>query len=107
MKSNNATPKRLIIFFLVLVMFTAGMWLWWIDGTAPVVSTDTKPIIFVTAAEREWAVSFYKMGADYVVVPRILSGHQVAHLLGPQKLSEIKAGEVKQEHLEELRTKIS
>lgn len=47
MKSNNATPKRLIIFFLVLVMFTAGMWLWWVDGTAPVAATDTKPIIFI------------------------------------------------------------
>ena len=74
---------------------------------ASVKELSSKPIVFVTAAEREWAVAFYKMGADYVVVPRILSGHQVAHLLGPQKLAEIKAGEVKQEHLEELRTKIA
>ncbi len=66
----------------------------------------TKPTVFVTAAERDWAVSFYRMGADYVIVPRILSGHQVAHLLGNQKLAEIREGEIKREHLEELREKL-
>lgn len=59
-------------------------------------------IIFVTAAERNWAVKFYSAGADYVIVPRILSGHQVAHLLTAAKLSEIKEGKYKKEHLEEL-----
>ncbi len=67
---------------------------------------QNKPIVFVTAAEKEWAIRFYKTGADYVIVPRILSGHQVAHLLGPQKLAEIKEGEVRQEHLEELRERV-
>lgn len=67
----------------------------------------TKPIVFVTAAERDWAVNFYRDGADYVIVPRILSGHQVAHLLGPQKLAEIREGEIKQEHIEELRQRIA
>lgn len=47
MKSNNPPSKRLIIFFLVLVMVAAGTWLWWVDGTAPVAPTDTKPIMFV------------------------------------------------------------
>ena len=63
----------------------------------------SKPIVIVTAAERESAIKFYSAGADYVIVPRILSGHQVAHLLTEQKLSEIKEGRVKQDHLEELR----
>ncbi len=62
-----------------------------------------KPIVFVTAAEREWAVKLYHRGADYVIVPRILSGHQVAHLLTYQKLTEIKEGKLKEDHLEELR----
>ncbi len=61
------------------------------------------PIVFVTAAEREWAVKFYQGGADYVIVPRVLSGHQVAHLLTNQKLEEIREGKLKHEHLEELR----
>lgn len=61
------------------------------------------PVVFVTAAEREWAIDFYRLGADYVIVPRVLSGHQVAHLLTPQKLSEIQEGKLKHEHLEELR----
>lgn len=64
---------------------------------------ENKPIVFVTAADRKVAVKFYRLGADYVIVPRILSGHQVAHLLTSQKLSEIKEGELKKEHLEELR----
>ncbi len=64
----------------------------------------SKPIVFVTAAEREWAMKFYQEGADYVIVPRILSGHQVAHLLTEQKLSEIREGRMKTDHLEELRS---
>src|SRR6185295_20341694 len=64
---------------------------------------DQKPLVFVTASDREWAVKFYRLGADYVIVPRILSGHQVAHLLTAQKLSEIKDGELKRDHLDELR----
>jgi len=64
---------------------------------------DKKPTVFVTAAEREWAIKFYKQGADYVIVPRILSGHQVAHLLSSSRLEEIKSGNLKKEHLEELR----
>lgn len=62
-----------------------------------------KPIVMVTAAEREWAVKFYQNGADYVIVPRVLSGHQVAHLLSSQKLADIREGRLKTEHLEELR----
>lgn len=69
-------------------------------------SLNEKPLVFVTSAERNWAISFYKQGADYVIVPRILSGHQVAHLLTSQKLSEIRDGEIKEEHLEELRGKV-
>lgn len=64
--------------------------------------SGSKPIVFVTAAEREWAVKFYRHGADYVIVPRVLSGHQVAHLLTAQKLSAIREGEMKKDHLEEL-----
>lgn len=66
-----------------------------------------KPIVFVTAAERDWAVSFYRRGASYVIIPRILSGHQVAHLLSKEKLLEIREGEVKKDHLEELRSEMS
>lgn len=61
------------------------------------------PVVFVTAAEREWAVKFYHKGADYVIVPRILSGHQVAHLLTKEKLETIREGKLKHEHLDELR----
>lgn len=64
---------------------------------------SNKPTVFVTAAERDWAVKFYQQGADYVIVPRILSGHQVAHLLTPTRLEEIREGHIKKEHLEELR----
>lgn len=64
---------------------------------------NKKPIVIVTAAEREWAVKFYQAGADYVIVPRILSGHQVAHLLTDKKLEEIQEGALKDEHLEELK----
>ena len=64
---------------------------------------EKKPTVFVTAAEREWAVKFYQQGADYVIVPRILSGHQVAHLLTPGRLEEIRSGSIKKDHLEELR----
>jgi Kef-type K+ transport system membrane component KefB len=66
---------------------------------------ETKPLVFVTAAEKTWAVTFYKRGADYVIIPRILSGHQVAHLLSNQKLAEIRQVELKNDHLEELREK--
>lgn len=66
-------------------------------------SVQPKPVIFVTSAERDWAVKFYNRGADYVIVPRVLSGHQVAHLLTNQKLAEIREGHLKKEHLEELR----
>ncbi len=62
-----------------------------------------KPLVMVTAAEREWAMKFYRAGADYVIVPRVLSGHQVAHLLTEKKLEEIKEGFLKEEHLQELR----
>ncbi len=62
-----------------------------------------KPTVFVTAAERDWAVKFYNAGADYVIVPRILSGHQVAHLLTPARLDEIREGHIRKDHLDELR----
>jgi len=62
-----------------------------------------KPTVFVTAAERNWAINFYHDGADYVIVPRILSGHQVAHLLTTEKLAEIREGGMKRDHLDELR----
>lgn len=68
--------------------------------------SGSKPIVFVTAAEREWAVKFYRHGADYVIVPRVLSGHQVAHLLTAQKLSAIREGEMKKDHLEELHSSL-
>lgn len=64
---------------------------------------EIKPTVFVTAAVREDAVEFYRLGADYVIVPRILSGHQVAHLLTDEKLAEIRQGKMKADHLQELR----
>jgi Trk K+ transport system NAD-binding subunit len=70
-------------------------------------SLNRKPIVFVTAAERHWALKFYRLGASYVIIPRILSGHQVAHLLTNQKLTEIREGQLKKEHLEELREELS
>lgn len=60
--------------------------------------------IIVTAATVEWAKHFYQKGADYVVIPRVLSGQQMASMLTSQrKIEEIFSGETRREHMEELR----
>ncbi len=66
-----------------------------------------RPLVFVTAPDHESAVRFYRQGADYVIIPRVLSGHHVAHLLTSEKLADIKKGETREEHLKELRATIN
>jgi len=70
-------------------------------------SLEKKPLIFVTGADRESALKFYELGADYVIVPRILSGHQVAHLLTAEKLASFEEGKLRNEHMEDLREDIN
>ena len=62
----------------------------------------SKAIVFVTANQLYEALDLYDYGADYVIVPKIMSGESVSLIL--QKFMENKKGltKVKKEHLKHL-----
>jgi len=56
----------------------------------------------VTSAESEAALEFYREGAAYVIVPRILSSHLIERFLTSEKTKELLDGSLRKEHIEEL-----
>jgi hypothetical protein len=56
----------------------------------------------VTSAESEKALSFYKRGASYVIVPRILSSHLIEGFITGNRFTDLIEGNLKKEHMEEL-----
>lgn len=59
----------------------------------------------VTAAEVSWALKFYQAGADYVIIPRILSSHAVASILEDSHIRQLLSGQLRERHIRELREK--
>ncbi len=56
--------------------------------------------IIVTAQSTEEALSLYKLGADYVIIPRMLAGDFMSHALKSLDASKIKR--LKEQHLKKL-----
>lgn len=56
----------------------------------------------VTSAESAAALEFYREGASYVIVPRILSSHLIERFLTSEKIEELLDGSLRKEHIEEL-----
>ena len=65
-------------------------------------SVNCKALTFVTATSISEALNLYDAGADYVIIPQIMSGERIAHLL--QKYMDDKKGmkKAKSEHLQHL-----
>ncbi len=61
--------------------------------------------VVVTAAETKGALRFYQQGADYVIIPRVLSSHQVALLLEDSHIGQLLSGQLREKHLKEIREK--
>src|SRR3989344_4629392 len=59
--------------------------------------------IVVTSADTRSALKLYNLGADYVIIPRILSSYIVAHILSDSHIEELFSGELKKKHLEEIK----
>ncbi len=58
-------------------------------------STNPKSVLIMTTSNVDYAVDLYNEGADYVVLPKILSGERTASIVGtviekPQEFEEIK-----------------
>ena len=58
--------------------------------------------VVVTSPEGEKALEFYQQGADYVIVPRILSSHVVEKILIDKDFAGLKEGILRKKHIEEL-----
>jgi Kef-type K+ transport system membrane component KefB len=58
--------------------------------------------VVVTSADGDEALEFYKEGAAYVIIPRILSSHLVERFLMGDRFSDLKDGSLRKEHIEEL-----
>jgi len=58
--------------------------------------------VVVTSADINEALEFYKEGAAYVIIPRILSSHLVERFLMGDQFSDLKDGSLRKEHIEEL-----
>jgi len=65
-----------------------------------------KAPVVVTAAEVSSALKFYEEGADYVIIPRILSSYFVASLLEEGHIKDLTSGRLREKHLAELEKKI-
>jgi Kef-type K+ transport system membrane component KefB len=61
--------------------------------------------VVVTSAETKWALRFYQQGSDYVIIPRVLSSHQVALLLEDSNIDQLLSGKLRERHLKEIREK--
>jgi Kef-type K+ transport system membrane component KefB len=62
---------------------------------------DKFPVV-VTSADSNEALEFYKEGAAYVIIPRILSSHLVERFLMDDQFRDLKDGSLRKEHIEEL-----
>ncbi|OGY22044.1 MAG: hypothetical protein A2113_02410 [Candidatus Woykebacteria bacterium GWA1_44_8] len=58
--------------------------------------------VVVTSAESSGALEFYREGASYVIVPRILSSHLIEKFLTGEKMEELLDGSLRKEHIDEL-----
>lgn len=59
--------------------------------------------VVVTAAESQAALDFYRQGATYVIIPRLLSSHLVERFLLTSDFADLISGTLRKEHLEELK----
>ena len=59
--------------------------------------------VVVTAAESQAALDFYRQGATYVIIPRLLSSHLVERYLLTSDFADLISGTLRKEHLEELK----
>jgi Kef-type K+ transport system membrane component KefB len=62
---------------------------------------DKFPVV-VTSAYSSEALEFYKEGAAYVIIPRILSSHLVERFLMGDQFRDLEDGSLRKEHIEEL-----
>jgi Kef-type K+ transport system membrane component KefB len=58
--------------------------------------------VVVTSPVAETALEFYKLGASYVIVPRILSSHLMEDFIRTDGLKKLTEGELKKKHIDEL-----
>ena len=49
------------------------------------------------------ALDYYKKGAAYVIVPRVLSSHLIERYLLSDKFEDLQKGNLRADHIEELR----
>jgi Kef-type K+ transport system membrane component KefB/Trk K+ transport system NAD-binding subunit len=63
--------------------------------------TGKVPLV-VTAPSPSQAMAYYKKGASYVIVPRILSSNLIEKFLFTRDFEDLKEGTLRREHLEEL-----
>ncbi|MEX0621530.1 MAG: cation:proton antiporter [Candidatus Woykebacteria bacterium] len=61
-----------------------------------------RPPVVVTSPLPETALEFYKAGAAYVIIPRILSSHLVEQYVLSERFEDLKDGKLRKEHIEEL-----
>lgn len=59
----------------------------------------------VTAADTKEALRFYNLGADYVIIPRILSSYYVTSLLADESIDKLISGKLKEKHIKEISEK--
>ncbi len=62
---------------------------------------NKKALIFVTAHDVEQALELYKAGADYVILPKILTGNKVSDILNKVK-SKKDLFKIRREHIKHL-----
>ena len=65
-----------------------------------------KPPLVVTSPTESAALEYYKMGAAYVIIPRVLGSHHISHLLTSGKLQDLLEGDLRKNHIEELKTRL-
>jgi len=61
-----------------------------------------KPLIFIYASEREEAIKLYEAGCDYVVVPEVVAGDYVRHLIISHGISEKRFRKMGESHFKRL-----
>ncbi len=65
-------------------------------------NVGNKVPVVVTSAESSEALEFYKEGAAYVIIPRILSSHLIEKFLMGDQFNDLRDGSLRKEHIEEL-----
>lgn len=58
--------------------------------------------VIVTSPTVSLAMDYYKEGASYVIIPRVLSSHLVEKYVIDAKYEDLKSGALRKEHIEEL-----